>query len=367
MNPFLFGKVVRGEYFADREEEIKFIRNEVESGQNLVLMSPRRYGKTSLVVNAIENMNAKCLDINMELVTGEDDLSNILIKKTLSLSPFEKLKNYLKNLRVQPDFKYEPGSGELSISLGPEKKDIPVYLEDALNLPEKVGASQKENLVIVYDEFQEIRRISPGLERKMRAILQHHQNVVYIFIGSCQRMMGDIFGSRKTPFYKFARIMNLKKIPEEKFKKFIIGRFKKKGIETNGLEDDIIKRVDNHPYYTQQLCHEICNLNSGREIRKKDINKAIGEIIVEHNADYMRWWKQADNTEKRLLIGITEGDKKYTSGNFLRKYGINSPSTSSSAFKRLVEKGFVVDLNGEIKIEDPFWEIWIRENRKQML
>ncbi|MBD3180389.1 MAG: hypothetical protein GF417_12900, partial [Candidatus Latescibacteria bacterium] len=161
MNPFLFGKIVRGEYFADRKEEMKSIENELLSGQNLVLISPRRYGKTSLVINALEEADTHYLYIDMELVTGEDDFANLLIRKALSLSRFEKFKDHLKILRVQPDFRYNPESGEFSITLGPEKKDIPVYLEDALNFPEMVATSQKRRLVIIFDEFQEVRRISP--------------------------------------------------------------------------------------------------------------------------------------------------------------------------------------------------------------
>ncbi len=367
MNPFIFGKVVRGEHFADREEETKFVKDEIYSGQNLVIISPRRFGKTSLVVNAVEDMNVNYFFIDMELVTGEDDLSNILIKKALSLSRFAKLRNNLKNLRVQPDFKYIPDTGEFSITLSPEKKDIPTYLEDALDLPEKVALSRKEKLVIIYDEFQAIRRISPVLERKMRSIIQHHSEVVYIFIGSKQGMISDIFGNRKNPFYKFARLVNLEKIPEEKFKRFILKRFKKVNINAGGREDEIIEITDNHPYYTQQLCHEIYNLDTDGKIGSKDIENAVNEITVQHDADYMRWWNQADNTEKKILIGISEGQKKLASEAFLRKYGINAASTASSALKRLVEKGFVLDSARGIRIEDPFWEIWIKENRKQKI
>jgi len=367
MNPFLFGKIVRGEYFADRKKEIKSIENELLSGQNLVLISPRRYGKTSLVINAVEDIDINYLYIDMELVTGEDDLANLLIRKTLSLSRFEKFKDHLKKLRVQPDFRFNPESGEFSITMSPEKKDIPAYLEDALNLPERVAASHSMRLVIIFDEFQEVRRISPGLERKIRSIIQHHSQVVYLFIGSRQAMISDIFSNRKNPFYKFARQVSLDKIPEEEFKHFIRERFNGADVDTGGKEDDIINLTGNHPYYTQQLCHEIYNQDTDDKVSAEDIEKAIGEIIIQHDSDYMRWWNQADNTEKRILVGLSEGEQKLTSEDSLRKYGIAAASTASSALRRLIQKGFAVSSDRGVRIEDPFWEIWIRENRKQQI
>ncbi|MBD3179896.1 MAG: hypothetical protein GF417_10000 [Candidatus Latescibacteria bacterium] len=180
-------------------------------------------------------------------------------------------------------------------------------------------------------------------------------------------MISDIFGSRKNPFYKFARQVSLDKIPEDKFKHFILERFDSADIDAGGREDDIIRFTGNHPYYTQQLCHEIYNQDTDGKVDTEDIDKAISEIVVQHDADYMRWWNQAGNTEKRILVGLSEGEQKLTSGAFLRKYGITSASTASSALKRLIRKGFAVYSEGMIAIEDPFWGIWIRENRKQQI
>ncbi|MFH1353545.1 MAG: ATP-binding protein [bacterium] len=365
MNPFTYGNVVRGKHFADREDEIKTLKSEIKSGQNVVLISPRRYGKTSLVVNVLERIGLDFLIINLELMTSAADLANFIIRKSLSLSSFEKIKNYLKNLRIQPAIKINPETGEISVAFTPDKKDLSAYIEDALEFPEKIARSRNKKIVLVFDEFQEVRRISGTLERKMRAIFQHHSNVSYIFIGSQEHMIADIFQNRKNPFYKFGKQIVLGKIPEDKFRKFILSGFKKNGINAVKIIDLILERTENHPYYTQQLCHEIFNLSGKRkELLPAIIKEAANEILTNHSADYMRWWREMDNTEKKLLIGLTIPEKKLTSSDFLKKSGIVSPSTASSAIRRLLNEGAIIEAEGSFKIEDPFWKKWIAENRK---
>ena len=363
LNPFIFGSVAKGRQFANREKELKLIKSEITAGQNMVIISPRRYGKTSLVVKTMADNKFDFIQINLELITGEADLSNALIRKMLSFSPLEKLKHHLKNFRIQPAIKIDPASGEVSAVFNPDERNMSVYLEDALEFPEKIAKSRKKKMVVVFDEFQEIRRISDSLERKMRAIFQHHANVVYIFIGSQESMIKDIFQSRKNPFYKFARQIVLEKIPQNEFKKFIAKGFKRAGCNAVGIIDKIITRTENHPYYTQQLCHEICiHAEKGKKLKEAILLKAEEEILREHNASYLRWWKEMDNTEKKILIGIAAGDAKVTSQTFLRKYGIKAASTANSALKRLIKSGEVVRENG-LKIEDVFWSRWIQKIR----
>jgi len=108
MNPFRFGNVVTGEYFTNRKNEIKEIVSEIKAGQHIVLMSPRRYGKTSLVNEAMKASGVKWFRINMELIADEVDLANYYVRDALSLSKFEKIKHYLKNLKIQPYIQIQP-------------------------------------------------------------------------------------------------------------------------------------------------------------------------------------------------------------------------------------------------------------------
>lgn len=364
MNPFRFGNVVTGEYFTNRVQEIKEIVSEINAGQHIVLMSPRRYGKTSLVNEAMKASGVKGFKINMELIADEIDLANYYVKNALSLSKFEKIKHHLKNLKIQPYIQIQPATNEVSVSFNRETRNISTLLSDSLQLPEAIAKNIKKKIVVVFDEFQEIRRISPLLERKMRGIFQDHQNITYIFIGSQESMIREIFQNKKNPFYKFGRHINLRKIPEAEFSDFVIERFSSQKTDARGIVQDILKFTDCHPYYTQQLCHEIYILSAEKTLTKEVINNAVDQITTEHHADYSRWWSSLTNTERKVIIGITLGDYNPTSQEFIRKYGIKSASTSGSVVSKLIALGTLVKTNGEkIKIEDPFWKEWILKNR----
>jgi len=364
-NPFRYGQVVTGEYFTDREDEIREISEEIISGQSVILISPRRYGKTSVVINTVNRLKLPCIKIDTQLITDELDFSNNLIRKVLSLSKFEKMKNFLKSLRIQPALQYNPVTEEISLVFNPGEKNVKIYLEDALNLTQKVAKSIGRRIIVIFDEFQEIRRISKDLEKKMRAIFQYHKNVSYVFIGSQEHMIRDIFENKNNPFYRFGKQIILKEIRQDKMKKFVLERFAAKNINACKIIDKIMKITNGHPYYTQQLCHEIFAVADKRILTETFVDKAIENILSNHNLDYQKWWNGLDNTERKILIGICSGRRNPTSGAFIVAYGIKSPSTAGSAVKRLQEKGILTKRNGDLySIEDPFWQRWITLNRK---
>jgi hypothetical protein len=364
-NPFRYGTVVTGEYFTNREEEIKEISNELISGQSIILISPRRYGKTSIIINVVNKIKCPYIKFDMQLITDELDLGNSLIRKTLSLNKFEKIKYLLKNLRIQPAVQYNPVTEEVAVVFNSGEKNVATYLEDALELPQKVAKSLKKRLVIIFDEFQEIRKISKNLEKKMRAIFQYHIDVSYVFIGSQEHMIRDIFENKNNPFYKFGKQIQLNEISHDKIKSFIIERFSSRGIDATETVNEILKITNGHPYYTQQLCHEIFIVCDKKTLHMGFVEKAIGNILSNHNVDYQKWWNDFDKTEKKIMIGICSGTQNPTSGEFISKYNIKSASTSGSALKRLLERGILVKKNGEsYSIEDPFWEKWLTLNRE---
>jgi AAA+ ATPase superfamily predicted ATPase len=364
-NPFRYGQVVTGEYFTNREDEIKELSEEIISGQSVILISPRRYGKTSLVVNTINKIKYPSVNIDLQLIADEVDLANVLIKKLFSLSRFEKIKHFLKNLRIQPAIQYDPKSNELSIVFNPGEKNIAIYLEDALEISQHIAKSQRRKIIVIFDEFQEVRRISRNLEKKMRAIFQHHKDVSYVFIGSQEHMIRDIFENINNPFYKFGKQILLHEMKTDKLKKFINERFATTGVDASSVVDTIIDITHNHPYYIQQLCHEIFIINDQKVIHQNSIEKAISNILSNHNFAYQKWWGQLDNTERKILIGICNDMQKPTSSEFISAFSIKSTSTAGSAVKRLIEKGILIKRNGELyRIEDPFWMRWIIFSRK---
>ncbi len=364
-NPFKYGQVVEGEYFTNREKEIREIKHEIISGQHVILISPRRYGKTSVIENTINQIKYPSIRLDMQLITDELDFANTFIKKLLSLSKFEKIKQFLKRLRIQPAIQYNNQTDKISLIFNPGENNLPVYLEDALGLPQIIAEKIKKRIIIIFDEFQEIRRISKNLEKKVRAVFQYHKDVSYIFIGSMQHMIRDIFENKNNPFYKFGKQIVLTKMDYETIKKFVLKRFASRNMDASQIMDKILDITQGHPYYTQQLCHEIFALSDTNKLSSSFIQKAIENILVNHNSDFQTWWSKLDNTERKIMIGFSSGRTNPTSREFIDLYAIKSASTAGSAIKRLQEKGIIIKKNGgTYSIEDPFWKIWIIQNRK---
>ena len=364
MNPFRFGSIVEGEYFTNRRQEIKEIVSDIESGQNVVLISQRRFGKSSMVNKALAGMNIKSIRLDLEIISDEVDLANAYVKKALALSPFEKLKTYIKTFKIQPAMEYNPATGDINVSFSPDSANKAAVVAESLELPEIIAKKQNRRVVVVFDEFQEIRRIAPNLEKKMRGVFQSHQNVSYIFIGSQESMIRDIFQEKKNPFYKFGRQKVLGGIPADEMEAFVLKRFCSAGINASGIVKDILKFTGCHPYYTQQLCHELYIAHEKGPFRRELITEAVENIVTQHGADYKRWWNALDNTERKVVIGLAAGGNEATSRKFIQKYGIKTASTSGSAIVRLIDKGIIVRREkNAYEIEDPFWKEWIILNR----
>lgn len=197
----------------------------------------------------------------------------------------------------------------------------------------------------------------------MRGIFQEHQNVVYVFIGSQESMIREIIQNKNNPFYKFGKQITLSKINRYEFEKFISVKFKNKKIP-KCIINKILDFTGCQPYYTQQLCYEIYNLiMNGWNFDENIIEIAITQIITEHNSDYKKWWSNLNTTEKKIVVGIVFGNFQPTSHDLIKRFGINSASTSGSALKKLFDTGILIKEKNHIKIEDPFWEKWIYVNR----
>ncbi len=365
MNPFKYGVIVNGNYFTNRTKEKKEISADIEAGQHIVLISPRRYGKSSLITAIMQNSKLLHFTIDLQILTSEIDFANFYIKKALSLSRFEKFKHYLKNLHIQPALQINPENNDVTVSFNTNQADKAMLLADCLDFPEKIARNLKKRIVIVFDEFQDIRRISSRLEKQMRAIFQHHTHVTYIFIGSQESMIRDIFQNKKNPFYKFGRQITLDIIERSEFKTYIKRRFQSQKIDANSILNEILDFTRCHPYYTQQLCYDIFYLTENKSLKSTIINKAITKIIAVHHSDYLYWWSKLTNTERKILIGIVSGDYHVTSNDFIRKYDIKSSSTAGSALKKLFEAGIIIRINNNlIQLEDPFWVEWIINKRE---
>jgi AAA+ ATPase superfamily predicted ATPase len=357
-NPFKFGSVVYGPFFTNRIKEIDEITKLISSKNHLIIISPRRFGKTSLIKKVLNQTKHKHIFLNLQAFNTVEEFASKLLSEIYHNYSIQKLTDYLKSFRIIPSVNVNPISQDISVSFShSDKKQI--ILEDVLNLLDKLTKQKK--IICVFDEFQDIFRIDNSLDRILRTIIQEHQNVNYVFLGSQESMMRYIFEDVKSPFYHFGHVMHLDPISDIDFKKFLTHRFKHSSVKIAPKQiDEIIDFTQSHPYYTQQLAFNVWNNLVIRGNKPAIVKETIDQIVQNHDNDYERLWQNLNNTDRKLLKGIALFDDSPLTSEFGAKTGIPATSTVLSAIKRLIQKSYLIKLEKKYKIEDPFFANWIR-------
>lgn len=350
-NPFKFGTIVEDEFFTDRIDESKYISRVMDSENHLILISPRRFGKSSLVVKVAKQLDRPYIFLNFQKVIGTQDLASKLLKEVFKLYTWEKVKHLMSNFHFVPTISANPITNGIDVSFQPSS-DSNVLLEDAMALLEKVSSPERR-LIVIFDEFQEIMQISKGLDRQMRAIMQMQQGLNYIMLGSQESMMTEIFERKKSPFYHFGTLMHLSRIPYEDFLDYIVNRLSPVLSDANSMavSREILGLTDCHPYYTQQLASQVWELVKYEEIMDNVVNEAVKRIISNHDLDFERLWIKFNRMDKQILQELCQGKNPLQNRTL-------ATSTSYSAVKRLMQSGYVIRTE-KYEIEDPFFKQWI--------
>ena len=247
-----------------------------------------------------------------------------------------------------------PLTGSMDVSFQPSA-DATVLIEDVMTLIEKAH-TKDDRLIIVLDEFQEIRDIAPGLDRKLRAIMQQQKHVNYILLGSQESMMTEIFEEKKSPFYHFGELMRLGKLPREDFYRYLSERLSTCfPVNYGELANRILDYTACHPYYSQQLAANAWQVGTLQPEIEDPFAKAIAHIVISHSLDYERLWMNFKRTNKWIMQRLATGKPLQT--------GEHRTSTIYSALKKLQKDGYVI-YTDSYEIEDPFFRQWIIEEMK---
>jgi AAA+ ATPase superfamily predicted ATPase len=348
-NPFKFGSVVSEDFFTDREKEFENAKKVLASRNHLVLISPRRYGKTSLVNKVTGSLSRPVIYMDLQLATDVSDLATQLLKKFLSINKWENIKHSLANFRIVPTLELNPQTGGMEVSFAPSASNKFTPLEDVLNMIEKTAKRGKRPIVVL-DEFQEIAHLNKNLPKQLRAVIQHHKEVNYVFLGSLESMMKAIFERKKSPFYHFGYLMALDKIPYSDFFDYLKNRFDKITNRSEAISKEILEFTQQHPYYTQQLAFYCFSFLEKERYKRDMLPLVIKDIITIHNTDYERLWNTISKTDKKILVSLAM-QGKLPAASFPQ-------STVYSGLARLIERGYVVK-GKSYEFDDPFFKNWI--------
>jgi len=373
MNPFKYSGVVGRGAFCNRKQELHDLLRTMVNGEQMIMYSERRFGKTSLVERALANLpRDKYLAIYADLWSTDGEESFIAQMaaaiSTGVASTSDKVLDTAKRLfgSFAPAISVDAsGNPQLTFTMGTQGAKA-ISLREVLDVPEIQAKRRKRRAVVVMDEFQRILEYdNDRVERTLRSIIQHHQRVSYIFLGSRKHLIRSMFLDQDRPLYRSGAHYPLGPIATEHWKPFIRSRFRRTDRE---ISDEsmlgICGMTEGHPFYTQHLCHVVWELcPRGKRVTKRMITDATDVLLDRESYAYTALWESLGVNQRRFLIGLAHeprGVKVYGS-DFLRRHGLRSPSVAQRVVESLLAKDVIDRDNGSFLIGDRFFRLWIQK------
>ena len=367
--PFAYGKIVEDTDFTDRTDETAHLVSNFLSLTNTAIISPRRWGKSSLVAKAIKAVKAEQKDIlfvrmNIFKCETPQEFYSLFAKKTMeeiSTSAESLLSNAKEFIsKLLPKLTISDPSSQYEIALGVDVKSTPIE-EDILDLPQQIATKKKKKVVVCIDEFQQIGEFANTLkfQKTLRSHWQNHSDVAYILYGSKKHMMLHIFGEYNSPFYRFGDMMFLPKIANEEWKNFIVKRFEETGKSiTFELAGYLAEQVENHPYYVQQLA-QYTWLRTTDVCSEAIVEDALLAMLNSLNLQFVNLMDTLTEKQRSFLCAVSEGVKKLSATETLQRYQLGT-SGHIRILKEALKKRDLIDVTGKnIEIQDPLFKRWI--------
>ena len=334
--PFIFGKIATNKNFTDREKETANLVQNFMSLINTIIISPRRWGKSSLVNKAAklamaQESNLRICHIDLFNVRSEEHFYSLLAQKVIAAT----------------STKWE------------EAKHNP---DEVLDLAEKIAKKKGLKIVICVDEFQNITEFSDPdyFQKKLRSHWQLHQNVAYCLYGSKRHMMMEVFTNSSKPFYKFGNLMFLNKIETPCLVEFFKSRFADTGKSIDNEASHLIaKLVDNHPYYAQQLA-QLSWLRTKNVCTVDIVYEAHTALVEQLSLLFVTITETLTTQQLNYLKALIAGEKAISSTAVMHRYQISSTTSISRSKAALIKNDILDNKAGEISFQDPIYAYWLK-------
>ncbi len=370
-NPFKYGGVVRGPYFADRRNEMNELKREMVNLNQVFLVSPRRFGKTCLLLNLIETLERDAMACAYIDLNAFPDIKSFataltsLTSKALETNKDKLLKMFAGLQKLRPKVTVDrDGTINAGLELAVDEKDALSALLEGMHHAEKLAAKKKKKLVVIIDEFSDLEKFNgQTIERALRSEIQKQTHIGYIFSGSEQSVMLAMIRDRTRAFYKLGRIMELGPIERRAYAGFVQKWLKKGGYT---VKEDDLKRIfeigNDVPYNVQRLCNVMWDDAMETKAIKPALIEKLPVIVAQQDSPhYEMLWRSASQSQKILLIALSKDQTvKPFSKDFQLKHGIGPSSSIKASFDSLLKKGILFKtLQGGYRFTDGFMPYWI--------
>jgi hypothetical protein len=370
-SPFIYGTTVSKKSFTDRENEIRKLTDNLLGGINTMVISPRRWGKSSLVERVTDSIREKqrkvrIAMIDMFTVNTEEEFLEKFAGEVLKASSsrwqewIENSKKFFKNIVPKIQVNVDQLN---SFSISFDWAEIRQHGDEILNLPEVVARQKGIKMIVCLDEFQSIASF-PGyenFERRLRSVWQRQKEVTYCIYGSKRHMMAEIFNNSSKPFYRFGDIIMLAKIERIRWINYICASFSETGKVIGSEEAGIIADLMQcHSWYVQQLSHYTWNMTPERATQV-DVFMALNELISANMPLYQKEMEILSSTQLNLLKAVAKGEKQLTSGRVMNIYRLGTPRNVSKNKTLLINNDVIGESGDGYCFLDPAFELWFRK------
>ena len=378
-NPFVYGEVVPASAFVDRVAELDRLVRDLAAGQKVFLISPRRYGKSSLVRRALAAMSRKgALTVEVTVSSFSSYvafLEGYARALVAAETKWDRARAWLSaaisstRIDVSADARVDPaGHGTASMRVAfpnaRTDRDISRLAQEVFALPARLAETRRRKVVVALDEFQAIGGFNGGsVEHAMRAAVQHQREVGYVFAGSEPSLMERMIGPRR-PFYKAGPVMRLEKIPADEFAASIDARFARSGMRPeSGLGDAIVELAGNLPYDVQRLAHETWDEIRGRGRRRAtldDLHQALKRLLTEQQMMFEAVWQRLTLAQRAVLRAVViENGGGLLSADARTRHRLGGPSTVQAALAALVRDDLVTRDAERYIVVDSLLREWV--------
>jgi hypothetical protein len=374
-NPFVYGEIVTAAAFADRDAERERLTADLADAQKVFLISPRRYGKSSLVRDVMRAL-ARRRFLTVEVtVAASSSYIGFLEAYARALvaadTPVSRLRRWASDLmqNLRPELRFDAGSGgESGFSLAfpavRTPREAARLANEVFALPARIAAARKQRMAIALDEFQTVTTFDNGnVEHALRAAVQQQRDVGYVFAGSEPSLMERMLTSKR-PFYKAGPVMRLEKIDPAAFATFIDRRFAESGITIeDGLGEAIVELAANVPYDVQRLAHE--TWDDGRKARRKsvgleDLHRTLTRLLGEQQMVFEESWQRLTLAQRAVLRAVViENGRELLSADVRSRHRLPGASSVQAALAALMKQDVVQKDGPRYVVSDSLYREWV--------
>jgi uncharacterized protein len=374
-NPFVYGEVVPTSSFVDREVELERLTGDLQAGQKIFLISPRRYGKSSLVRQALAAAargGALTVEVTVSsfssYVAFLEGYARAIVSVETRLDRAtawlrEMLSGIRAEVRVEPD---QAGTRQLTVAFPAVRtdRDVSRLAQEVFALPGRIAEARRRHMAIALDEFQAIGVFNGGsVEQALRAAVQIQRQVGYVFSGSEPTLMERMLG-RSRPFYKAGPVMRLQKIPGDRFAQFIEARFKATGIKAvAGLGAAIVDVSGNLPYDVQRLAHEVwddARSEGRRTVDLDQLHATLKRLLGEHQTLFEGMWQRLTLAQRGALrAAVLEDGRELLSADVRSRYRLSGTSTVQASLGALLREDVIAREGDRYVVVDSLFREWV--------